>query len=138
MFFLLASSSSGTPFSKITRSIGGLVVEYIVAIDVTRVPFPADAYFGLCPGQTSRTPGGPPSPSLSLSLSISLSLPIPKFAKLLLAVSSYLPLLAHCLHLFVAHFVKGFCSCICTSMPRAKLMVSVVKSTTIWLLGLVA
>ena len=26
------------------RSISGLVVEYIVAIDVTRVRFPADAY----------------------------------------------------------------------------------------------
>ena len=27
------------------RSISGLVVEYIVAIDVTRVRFPADAFF---------------------------------------------------------------------------------------------
>ena len=27
------------------NSISGLVVEYIVAIDVTRVRFPADAYF---------------------------------------------------------------------------------------------
>jgi len=27
------------------HSISGLVVEYIVAIDVTRVRFPADAYF---------------------------------------------------------------------------------------------
>ena len=27
-------------------SISGLVVEYIVAIDVTRVRFPADAFFG--------------------------------------------------------------------------------------------
>ena len=29
------------------KSISGLVVEYIVAIDVTRVRFPADAYFVL-------------------------------------------------------------------------------------------
>ena len=29
----------------INTSISGLVVEYIVAIDVTRVRFPADAYF---------------------------------------------------------------------------------------------
>ena len=28
-----------------TESISGLVVEYIVAIDVTRVRFPADAVF---------------------------------------------------------------------------------------------
>ena len=108
------------------------MVEYIVAIDVTRVRFPADAYFVVpsCPNFPH-----PWRPSLSLS-------PPPKFAKLLLAVSSYLPLslclLAHCLHLFVARFVKGICCCMCTSMPRAKLMVSVAKSTTIWLLGLVA
>ena len=31
----------------ISTSISGLVVEYIVAIDVTRVPFPADAWAGL-------------------------------------------------------------------------------------------
>ena len=31
----------------ITTSISGLVVEYIVAIDVTRVRFPADAFWGL-------------------------------------------------------------------------------------------
>ena len=29
--------------ASINRSISGLVVEYIVAIDVTRVRFPADA-----------------------------------------------------------------------------------------------
>ena len=28
-----------------SRSISGLVVEYVVAIDVTRVRFPADAYY---------------------------------------------------------------------------------------------
>ena len=32
------------PVTKIHTSIGGLVAEYIVAIDVTRVRFPADAY----------------------------------------------------------------------------------------------
>ena len=31
----------------VLSSISGLVVEYIVAIDVTRVRFPADAYFVL-------------------------------------------------------------------------------------------
>ena len=31
------------------NSISGLVVEYIVAIDVTRARFPADACFGLSP-----------------------------------------------------------------------------------------
>ena len=42
------------PLRLITNSISGLVVEYIVAIDVTRVRFPADARFdksvvvGLC------------------------------------------------------------------------------------------
>ena len=30
-------------------SISGLVVEYIVAIDVTRVRFPADALYFICP-----------------------------------------------------------------------------------------
>jgi hypothetical protein len=33
-------------------SISGLVVEYIVAIDVTRVRFPADAYLIQCSAQT--------------------------------------------------------------------------------------
>ena len=33
------------PFQRYTLSIGGLVAEYIVAIDVTRVRFPADALF---------------------------------------------------------------------------------------------
>ena len=31
----------------VVTSISGLVVEYIVAIDVTRVRFPADAFYGL-------------------------------------------------------------------------------------------
>ena len=30
-------------FSELSNSISGLVVEYIVAIDVTRIRFPADA-----------------------------------------------------------------------------------------------
>ena len=30
---------------QLSRSISGLVVEYVVAIDVTRVRFPADACF---------------------------------------------------------------------------------------------
>ena len=33
------------PVTKIHTSIGGLVAEYIVAIDVTRVRFPADAVY---------------------------------------------------------------------------------------------
>ena len=36
-------------------SISGLVVEYIVAIDVTQVRFPADAY--LQPGDLAKSPG---------------------------------------------------------------------------------
>ena len=32
------------PYMIFYRSISGLVVEYIVAIDVTRVRFPADAF----------------------------------------------------------------------------------------------
>ena len=34
----------------IDMGISGLVVEYIVAIDVTRVRFPADAFFVSAPG----------------------------------------------------------------------------------------
>jgi hypothetical protein len=42
-------------FLQITRTcINGLVVEYIVAIDVTRVRFPADAFFPV--GKYLRTP----------------------------------------------------------------------------------
>ena len=32
--------------AAVDMGISGLVVEYIVAIDVTRVRFPADAFFG--------------------------------------------------------------------------------------------
>ena len=45
------NTSDGIP---IVRSISGLVVEYIVAIDVTRVRFPADAYEILYPPQKER------------------------------------------------------------------------------------
>ena len=34
----------GRGFGPVPHSISGLVVEYIVAIDVTRVRFPADAF----------------------------------------------------------------------------------------------
>ena len=37
--------SRAARFTIVSRSISGLVVEYIVAIDVTRVRFPADALF---------------------------------------------------------------------------------------------
>ena len=46
--------------------ISGLVVEYIVAIDVTRVRFPADAFFvatGLAGGKKCRDPGSNRGPS---------------------------------------------------------------------------
>ena len=36
--------------------ISGLVVEYIVAIDVTRVRFPADAFFDMGSFQCIRPP----------------------------------------------------------------------------------
>ena len=39
---------SQTRAEKITDCISGLVAEYIVAIDVTGVRFPADAYVYLC------------------------------------------------------------------------------------------
>jgi hypothetical protein len=39
-------------FFRYGCSISGLVVEYIVAIDVTRVRFPADAYLIQCSAQT--------------------------------------------------------------------------------------
>ena len=37
-------SPKAARFTIVGRSISGLVVEYIVAIDVTRVRFPADAF----------------------------------------------------------------------------------------------
>ena len=44
----LSCTSMSTPDLALCQSISGLVVEYIVAIDVTRVRFPADAY--ICAG----------------------------------------------------------------------------------------
>ena len=35
------------PVAALVHRISGLVVEYIVAIDVTRVRFPADAFAGM-------------------------------------------------------------------------------------------
>ena len=43
-----------------TNRICGSVVEYIVAIDVTRVRFPADAFFG--DGAARAVPGTEPGP----------------------------------------------------------------------------
>jgi hypothetical protein len=43
----LGRTNLGINFEKRSRSISGLVAEYIVAIDVTRVRFPADAYLML-------------------------------------------------------------------------------------------
>ena len=47
MFFLLRGRRQHRPgytsMACLSNSISGLVVEYIVAIDVTRVRFPADA-----------------------------------------------------------------------------------------------
>ena len=50
----------GSLFARTTTvgmSISGLVVEYIVAIDVTRVRFPADALFRYCFYAPSLRPG---------------------------------------------------------------------------------
>ena len=43
---LRAQQEESPPMSSVPTSISGLVVEHIVAIDVTRVRFPADA---ICP-----------------------------------------------------------------------------------------
>ena len=40
-----AATLAGCLGAGIVASISGLVVEYIVAIDVTRVRFPADAFY---------------------------------------------------------------------------------------------
>ena len=54
MCWAFALGSSGLRFSFVTTgsrfvaSISGLVVEYIVGIDVTRVRFPADAFLVRC------------------------------------------------------------------------------------------
>ena len=39
----IAAARPHKPVAKVLHSISGLVAEYIVAIDVTRVRFPADA-----------------------------------------------------------------------------------------------
>ena len=54
-------------------SISGLVVEYIVAIDVTRVRFPADAfYLFCCDCDTTRTPLALPPQHIPATVSLSL------------------------------------------------------------------
>ena len=40
----IAAARPHKPVAKVLHSISGLVAEYIVAIDVTRVRFPADAF----------------------------------------------------------------------------------------------
>ena len=53
-----------------TKSISGLVVEYIVAIDVTRVRFPADAHF------VSTSPSLPSIPFIALCLTVTFHPPV--------------------------------------------------------------
>ena len=53
-----------------TKSISGLVVEYIVAIDVTRVRFPADAHF------VSTSPSLPSIPFIALCLTVTFDPPV--------------------------------------------------------------
>ena len=48
----MAAARPDRPVGKVLHSISGLVAEYIVAIDVTRVRFPADAFhFGIAFGK---------------------------------------------------------------------------------------
>ena len=54
MFLVLDEPIFGRP---VINCISGLVVEYVVAIDVTRVRFPADALFRYCFYAPSLRPG---------------------------------------------------------------------------------